>query len=283
MKKILSTILGSDILFKLSRRYYYGLFFPYVQVVTYHDTPKSSIDKLRSHFEWYRENYSNCNLDDLRGLLEHGLWGHDKPGLIVSFDDGLRSNYDVMVELLDEFGFTGWFMVPAGFIDLDSEQQIEFVRSNLIEYDDSFRGDRISMSWDELKMLKNNSHVIVNHSMNHKRLSKELSDDDLEIEISESRKVIESKLECRVDMFAWVGGEEWSYSRKAYNKMIDENYNMIFCTNCFPINSKQSSHFLQRYHVDANYDLTEIRFALGGAYDVFYALKRMRINKLLSG
>ena len=154
LKKILCYFVGSRSVFKLSRISYLRGLFPYIQAVTYHDTPNGACNNFRNQLEWYQNNFVNCNLADLRGLLTNGVWNHDKPGLIISFDDGLRSNFDVALPLLEEYGFTGWFMVPSGWLDLSSIEQIEFATLGLIKYNENDSHERIAISWDELKEIE---------------------------------------------------------------------------------------------------------------------------------
>ena len=90
LKIILNSFLGSDVVFKLLRHFYLNRLFPYVQAVTYHDTSNGEYNNLRKQLEWYQKNFVNCNLADLRGLLTNGVWNYDKPGLIISFDDGKK-------------------------------------------------------------------------------------------------------------------------------------------------------------------------------------------------
>jgi peptidoglycan/xylan/chitin deacetylase (PgdA/CDA1 family) len=277
LKVILSPFFGSECAFKILRYFYLNRLFPYVQALTYHDTPNGVCDNLRNQLAWYQDNFVDCNLSDLRGLLGDGVWNHEKPGLIISFDDGLRSNLDVALPLLEEYGFTGWFMVPAGFIDNDPAKQIEFAKHGLIDFCSEFTDHRIALSWDNLREIKRRGHVVTCHSMTHKRLSQSLTQTELEVEIRDAKQLLEAQVGHTVDIFTWVGGEEWAYCRGAFELMTEVGIEYIFCTNCAPITAKQSPLFLERYHVEPDYSHNQLRFVLGGVYDLLYARKRHRI------
>jgi peptidoglycan/xylan/chitin deacetylase (PgdA/CDA1 family) len=281
IRNFLEILLGSEVVYKALKSIYYSRLFPYVQVVTYHDTPEKNKDSLRDQFRWYNEQYVNCDLSDLRGLLINGVWEHDKPGLIISFDDGLRSNFEVALPLLEEYGFTGFFMIPAGFVNTDCYRQKEFAIQNLIDFCAAPNVSRIALSWDEVAQIESRGHEVTCHSMNHRRLSKDLSEHELSIEIAESKYMLEYQLGHSVDSFTWVGGEEWAYCRAAHEMILRANYELVFCTNCAPITGKQSPYFLQRYHVEPNYMLKSLRFVLGGFYDLKYFRKRRRTLKKL--
>ena len=281
LKGILDLLLGSKAAYYASRRLYYSRLFPFVQAVTYHDTPVATEDQLRLQFEWYRENYVNCGLPELRELLTTGTWRHPKPGLIISFDDGLRSNFDAAVPLLEALGFTGWFMIPSGFVDLEPLRQSKFAHDNLIDFAQRVDGARIALSWDEIQEMERRGHVVTCHSMNHKRLGDELTEAELEVEIKHSKQMLESRLKHPIDSITWVGGEERAYGRNAFEMMLTARYSLIFCTNCAPIRAGQSPYFLQRYHVDPLYNVARLRLVLGGFYDIMYARKRRRVGKHL--
>lgn len=279
LKRILISSLGSDEVFKLSRRFYLNRLFPYVQALTYHDTPYSACNNIRNQLVWYQNNFVNCNLSELHGLLVNGVWEHEKPGLIISFDDGFRSNFDVALPLLEEYGFTGWFMIPPGFIESEPAKQVEFAKRSLIDFYSKSSCDRVALSWDEVREIERRRHVVTCHSMNHKRLSEKLTQLELEVEIKDAKKLLESRLGHAVNLFTWVGGEEWAYGRGAFDLMKESGFNYIFCTNCAPITARQSPLFLERYHIEPDYNHNQLRFVLGGFYDLMYTSKRRRIFK----
>ena len=280
LKKTLDIIIGSRISYGVSRNLYLKRLFPFVHAVTYHGTPNKFKDNLRHQFAWYKENYVNCDLLDLHNLLIKGVWPHKKPGLIITFDDGLKSNFDIALPLLEEYGFSGWFMIPAGFIGLDPTHELDFARENSIDTFSESYGMRIAMSWDEICEIDGRGHYISCHSMSHKRLSSKLNNADLEIEIDNAKKMLENQIGHPVDSFTWVGGEEWSYSPGAYERIILK-FKLVFCTNCAPITSFQSPLMLQRYHIDAYNDVNRLRMVLGGLYDLIYFRKRRRVLKAL--
>lgn len=281
IKRMLSLIFGSSTFFKLMRQTYFRFLFPYIQVVTYHDTSIATSSSLKAQLDFFKDEFVNCSLSDLQRLVSDGVWNHNKPGLIITFDDGLRSNFDVALPLLEEYGFSGWFMIPSGFIETDSKKQIEFANKSLIDIDCDSTTNRIALSWDEVREIDLRGHTVTCHSMSHRRLCNELSQQELEFEIKDAKKLLESQLGHTVDLFTWVGGEEWAYGRGAFDLMKEVGFNYIFCTNCMPIVAKQSPFFLQRYHVETDYDVNQLRFVLGGFYDFIYSWKRRRIEKNL--
>ena len=52
-----------------------------------------------------------------------------KPGLLFCYDDGGYTNYSVAAPVLEEFGFSGLFFLPVGFLDCPVEDQVEWARA----------------------------------------------------------------------------------------------------------------------------------------------------------
>ncbi|MCW7497038.1 polysaccharide deacetylase family protein [Leptospira levettii] len=281
-KIILEIIFGSKFFSHLSYIMYYRWVFPYIQVVTYHDTPNKDRDLFRKQLEWYQKQYVNCSVQLFKDFLKYKKWPFDKPGLIISFDDGLKSNFNMAIPLLEEFGFTGWFMVPPGFIELNAEAHSKFCNDSLIDYQEVPGQTRIGATWEDIKQASQKGHQICSHSMNHKRLSDQLTFNEVDIEILESKNLLENKLGIEIEFFTWVGGEESSYGKTAFEKMLEAGYEYIFCTNCSPVYPDSNTKFLERYHVDSWSSLRQLRFILqSGLYDISYLFKRRRIMKKL--
>lgn len=280
-KLFLGGVLGSEAAYRITNKSFNKSKMPYVRALNYHDTPQQFALNLRSQLEWYSSHFADCNYQQLRGLLTEGVWRGSKPGLLISFDDGLKSNYDVAAPLLEEFGFTGWFMIPVSFIDADCAAHTEFASVNHIAHQGLNPGD-LAMSWEDIKDLERRGHVITCHSMNHKRLSDSLTDEELHEEIVLSKNVLESRLGHSVSGFTWVGGEESSYSRRAFDYMVQAKYTEVFCTNCEPIVAQQHPLFLNRSNIESSFSLNQVRLVLGGLYDRKYEAKRQRIFSRLT-
>ena len=102
---------------------------------------------------------------DLLNFLDTSKWLKRKPGIIISFD-GLRNNFTEALPIIEEFGFIGWFCIPASFHQIKHEDQSLFIQNNSIIINDD-KCNEIAMSSDDLIKLSKN-HVILSHTLNHK-------------------------------------------------------------------------------------------------------------------
>lgn len=244
--------------------------FPFIRVINYHDITKNQADNFEKQLQFYSNRFVNVTEKDLREFLTNGNWKHKKPGLILSFDDGLRSHYEIAAPLLEKYGFTGWFFVPVGAIsDLPEpvflEKTIEDIKENYLNS-------------EQLEYLDKN-HIVGCHTETHRRLGKENSDEIMKRETLGAKQKFEKMLGHNVEIFCWVGGEENSYSKNAAD-FIKQGYHLSFMTNNEIVTPKTNPLQIQRTNIEADNPLWLVRFQVSGLMDLAYAPKRNRVNKL---
>lgn len=254
----------------------------FIRMVNYHGTLSGHADNFARQLAFYRRHFCPVRLDDLDGLIVRGRWPHERPGLIISFDDGLRTNYDVAAPLLEQFGFVGWFFIPTGFIDTPASQQAAFADARSI---DQRRGDqadgRIAMSWEELRDL-NRRHVVGCHTHTHWRMAAGTSEAELDREIVRSKRLLEERLGHEVSGFCWVGGEEHTYSAAAAACIRRAGFRYAFGTCSAPVAAGTDPFQLHRTHVESEWPLALVRFQIGGIVDRVNAAKRARVARVVS-
>lgn len=255
----------------------------FIRAVNYHGTPQHMAPGFRRQLEFFAQHYSAVTLEDLRGLLHDGRWNKPRPGLLISFDDGLRSNYEIAAPLLEEFGFCGWFFVPTDFVDCPPAEQGRFAQAHSIHIDSTSRAadGRGAMSWDEVRRL-DGRHVIGCHTCTHCRLTAEVPEAQLRREIVDSKKILEQALGHEVEVFCWVGGEERAYTAAAAALIREAGYGFSFATCSSPLRSGTNPLQLHRTNLEANWPLSLVRFQLCGVADWFNRGKRARVNRVLS-
>ncbi len=284
IKDNLAELLDRTRLGRLATRLYHAGVGPHVRAVNYHDVPPSRADAFREQLVFYSAHYQPVS----RVELERFLAGQDigltakRPGLLITVDDGLRSHAEVAAPLLESFGFSGWFMVPTGFVDAPIETQSDFAGAHQIHYAPEYDDARVAMTWDQLRALEAN-HVIGCHSESHRRLEAALTADERAREIERSKARLETELGHAMDVFCWVGGEEWSYSAECAASIRDAGYTLSFMTNNAPILPSTTPLQLQRSNIEANMTDAVVRFNLSGLMDALYRGKRARVDQLTSG
>lgn len=256
-------------------------FNPFIRALNYHDIAPFQAEVFEAQLVYYKKHFEVVGPTGLEMMIS-GRWNCSRPGLILSFDDGLRSHADVVAPLLERHGLTGWFMVPVGFIDELPEKQRLYAREHQISHHNFGYGDpRIAMTWEDIRRLSR-VHEIGCHTWSHRRLGGSPGEKDLEVEIPMAKERIEVELGREVRTFAWVGGEEASYSRTAARSILEAGFCFSFMTNNQVIRPGSDLLHLQRTNIEARDPFKVVRFQLSGVLDLLYWLKRRRLNRIFS-
>ena len=124
------------------------------------------------------------------------------------------------------------------------------------------------MTWDNIIDLDNRGHFIGSHGSNHVRLSKELSDDQLDYEISKSKEIIEEKLNKKINSFCWIVGDKKSYTKKASEVIKKNDYKLSFTTCGKPFDKSQNLLQIHRFNVEDYFSISRISFIFSGIYEL---------------
>jgi peptidoglycan/xylan/chitin deacetylase (PgdA/CDA1 family) len=245
----------------------------YIRVVNYHATPDA--DALDRQLAYLARHFTPAEPADLEDCLAGRPVG-DKPRLLLTFDDGYRSNYDVAAPIIERHGFRGWFFVPEGYIASDR---------SAADTDFAARSDEpeARMTWDECRDLLARGHRIGCHTRTHIRLADDVPHDRLADEIGQAGRDMAAKLRAPVEDFCWVGGEERSYGANAYEEIRRAGYRRVFMTNLLPVLPGSPAEWIQRTNLEAGWPLDAVRFYLSGLMDLAYAPKRRRLARKLLG
>ena len=116
---------------------------------------------------------------------------------IITFDDGMVSQYTYAKPILDKYTFKATFYIICNSVDKENR-----------------------MNWNNIQTFEEEGHEIGCHSMNHKRLSK-LSEEEIKYEIIESKRCLqENGFNVTSFSFPYNDGD----NNKNILKIITENY-----------------------------------------------------------
>jgi peptidoglycan/xylan/chitin deacetylase (PgdA/CDA1 family) len=98
--------------------------------------------------------------------LTNGIVNQQKV-VILTFDDGYKSQYSNAIPIMDKYGFKATFYIVCNYVG---------------------NGDN-RMTWNEIKSLQQEGHDIASHTMNHDDLSK-LPAQEVEYEVAQSKQCL---------------------------------------------------------------------------------------------
>ncbi len=133
-------------------------------------------------------------------LPEYSVW--------ITFDDGFSDNYTNACPILKKYEIPAIIFITTGYIN----KRVNPYRNI----------NNLFMSWEEITELGKNGISIGAHTVNHKILSS-LTKEEIEIEISESKNEIETRLGKKVFSFAYPVGRNQHYHSEKCIPVLQEN------------------------------------------------------------
>jgi peptidoglycan/xylan/chitin deacetylase (PgdA/CDA1 family) len=169
-------------------------------VILYH---KIEPELFRKHVNYYESNFRICHLNLLK---KHFKYNTPLPRntLIITFDDGWRSNYDLL-PIIEEKRVPITIFITTGLIGTNKKPHpIHYYYDNKIdeaEYNYPTESERTMLNVEEIKDMSN----LVNfqsHGVHH-YLSTHITSNQLKSELLESKKIIEKITGNSVYAFAY--------------------------------------------------------------------------------
>lgn len=146
-----------------------------------------------------RLGYRSGGLADLERLARGER--PPRPTAFLTFDDGFRDNFLVAQPLMAEYGFHPLVFVMPPFVDAGRGFDWPELAEAHAENPELLR----SLTWSEVEQMVDLGAEFGSHTLSHPHLC-ELDDDQLAVELRESRRMIEERLgSC--EMLAYPFGE----------------------------------------------------------------------------
>ena len=192
--------------------------------------------------------------------LAKPIWA-DRPDMIVdgchhvavTFDDGYRSFRDNALPELVQRKIPIHLFVPSGCI---GQKPI------WLDMDDPEREREMVMTAEELKALDPRYVVIGSHCVSHRDLTS-LNDDEAEIEISGSRKTLESMLGREISTISFPHG---FYDAKHIESARRAGYQRVFSIYPHLAFRTEDEYLTGRVRVDPGDHMLEFRLKTLGSY-----------------
>lgn len=175
--------------------------------------------------------------------------------LALSFDDGLRDNYDTLAPILDEAGARACFFVVTNFIDCDEAYRRQIVSERL-----RCPIDSLPMSWQMVRELLSAGFEIGAHTADHFDLSA-LSAIEAERQVLESKKAIEAQCSQACRLFAWPYGTLRHFPPKlmaSAERAFDATFSALRSTSRTCLDGRA----INRDHFEPGWPLSHVRYFL---------------------
>jgi len=163
--------------------------------------------------------------------------------IIITFDDGHYSNYHLGFPILREHGFKAAFFVIADRVD----RQHHLTRA-------------------QIKEMADNGMEIGSHGLTHKYLP-QMDDREIQHELSESRRILETRTDKQVEYFAFPGGH---YNRNVLMSLKSSGYKGA-CSCLQGFNDLETNpYLLKRIEVRKKLSLNQFEHIFHPTHLIFY-------------
>jgi peptidoglycan/xylan/chitin deacetylase (PgdA/CDA1 family) len=249
----------------------YGLFrFPHTKndllVLNYHSTPEWLMPEFEKQLQFFTKHFHFVT----PGFLNQYYNGKpatefqdEKPGLLFTFDDGLKNNLHA-AGMLEKYHTRGLFFLVPEFLKTEVSLQKNYYMNNIrniVNFNiDSQQDDVNALSVSDIQKLIAAGHAIGSHSLTH---TMQNSDDATKMvnEIVQSKNELESAFGVTVTSFCAPFDSLQSTSKKQMD-LIREHYRFYHAT--FPGSNfeDRDPYFIKRVNVECWWPLDVIKFAL---------------------
>lgn len=141
-----------------------------VRILILHNVPRAQFSVLADLIAKLQRNAGLVTPAEAANRLSGAAPADGKAPVLLTFDDGFASNFQLAREILDPAGVKALFFVCPGLVDMEGPERAAAIGANV------FRGrcgaDGLDlMDWEQLKALGASGHEIGCHSAHHVRLA----------------------------------------------------------------------------------------------------------------
>ncbi len=248
-----------------------------LRILLYHNVPRYLMDAFKTQIRFLQKHYQFVDVAEFERIIQgqEKLSGHK---LLLSFDDGFKSNLYVAKEILIPLKIKALFFVSPGFVNcVDRCAQKDFMRNRLLLSAEHITDELAPMHWDDLGELIKAGHTIGSHTMTHACLSEILSPEELSVEIVESKTALETCLQQPVNHFAYPLGDAQIIDVAALSLAL-KNYRYVYSGvrgNC-----QAPSRVFYRDCMDLHLNNNYARLLVEGGLDFYYKGARKKLDSM---
>lgn len=225
-----------------------------VRILTYHTIelePSNSYSVSLKNFEkqmiYLKNHFNVISLSQYYEFL-NGKTILPKNSVVITFDDGFRSFYELAYPILTKYQFKATCFLIASKLESDDLNFMHLKELN--------------------ELVQDKNMTLASHGSYHKSIA-QLSDSELEYEVSESKCLIEKNLGIDVEFFSYPYGTRRDFDERSMNVLSNSRY-MLATTSINGINSKRTNPLkLRRTKIEFGDNMETFKRILKGSLDIW--------------
>ena len=249
-----------------------------IRVLIYHDVKTQEQIKLfKKQILILSKEYDFISPNDLQKKINNTK---SKNKILLTFDDGFKSNRRLAEEVLNKQNIKALFFLVSDFVGAQKQsEKYKTIINNIYPNGPSENELSDPMDHEDIKFLISNGHKIGCHTLSHQMLSKVSSLKELNNEIISSKDKLEKDFGIKIKHFAFPFGTFSSINQKAI-EILDKNYDFIHSG--LRGNNKKTTKLIYRDAVNPEMSITRLKAFLIGNADLLYKRNFKKLNRHLN-
>ena len=249
-----------------------------LRILIHHDIKSNEqINSFKNQIQKLSKEYDFISPKEFEKIIRLGKLKGKK--LLLTFDDGFKSNRVIAESVLKNTGIKAIFFIISDFIGLkiNSLNYSKIIR-NIYPNGPTLNELSEPMDFDDIQFLINSGHTIGCHTATHKMLSKISKTIDLKEELVDSKNNLEKTFNIKIKHIAYPFGTFESIDKKSL-KLISESYEFVH-TGLRGNNIKEQK-LLYRDATNPETKTTRLKAFLLGNADFIYKNKLKTLKSFL--
>ncbi len=208
-------------------------------------------ENFRKQMKWISENMTALSIQDIEQFFSGEIKSLPKNSVVITIDDGFLCALEIAQPILKEFNLPAILFVSSGIFD------------NTVKYNSDL-GKYLSI--EQLKIISKNGMTIGSHGYSH-RFMKNMSDQELEIEIESSKKFLEKAINKKITSFAYPYGTKAAFDKRTRIKLKENQYFTAFTTQHGVIKKSSNPLEIPRIKIESGENLFYFKLICYGGMD----------------
>lgn len=225
-----------------------------VRIVHYHWVFDDELANFARQIEWLRTRFEPVSLSDAVHRLRNSRTSGRE--LVVTFDDGFRTQAVNAAPLLAEAGIQACFFLITNLISAPPEEAARICRDRL-----HLPQPVEPMTWADVEQLRDLGHEIGSHTRTHPNLAA-LDADALTDELVGSREELEQQLGLRARHVSAPYGDRARFTPAVAAAALEAGYASCATAQRGRNFDHEDVFALRRDHLVASWPLREVRYFL---------------------
>jgi len=252
-----------------------------VVVLLYHGILQDQFAAFARQIDYLQKYYDFIDIDTFEAILA-GRKKYKKTQLLLTFDDGFKSNRQVCDEILAPRGIRAVLFVLPDLITAEYDKVLDIINDGIFAGQKKFLklpAEFIPLNKIDIEHLIAMGHIIGSHSKSHARLAELSTEKQRRGEIIDSANLLEKMFNITVQHFAYPFGDNASIDKSSM-QIACERYNYIFSGVRGSNRGDSFAKVIFRNEILPDYSLSQVRAIIEGGFSLFYSRARRVLRKM---